>query len=322
MLKRTFLASLMALLASPAAWAQSPWPDKPVKFILSQPAGSGPDNVARLLGERLGKQWGQPVVIDNKPGGQNTIGAQAAAKAPADGHNFYFATAAALVTNSYLFKQLPYDPQKDFVPVVFIARSPFAILVRSDSPVRTVEDLVARSKDMGGQYTLGNEGARTFGGMIARLFNARAKASANLVSYASNGASVQDLLGGHVQAIVADVASTSALVKQGRLRMLAVTSPQPVPGFESVPMLATQYPGLDLVGWFALVAPAGTPRPVIERVGKDMNALLSDPDVVQRMAALGPVAVPGWSPDQLGTFLREEHARWGALAKEIGVLPE
>lgn len=322
MLKRTFLASLMVLLASPAVWAQSQWPDKPVKFILSQPAGSGPDNVARLLGERLGKQWGQSVVIDNKPGGQNTIGAQAAAKAPADGHNFYFATTAALVTNSYLFKQLPYDPQKDFVPVAFIARSPFAILVRSDSPARTVDELVARSKDMSGQYTLGNEGARTFGGMIARLFNARSKANANLVSYASNGASVQDLLGGHVQAIVADVASTSALVKQGRLRMLAVTAPQPVPGFESVPLLVNQYPGMDLVGWFALVAPAGTPRPIIERVGKELNAVLSDTDVVQRMAAMGPVAVSGGSPDQLGTFLRDEHARWGALAKEIGVLPE
>lgn len=106
MRKRTFLASLMVMLAAPAAWAQSQWPQKPVKFILSQPAGSGPDNVARLLGERLGKQWGQSVVIDNRPGGQNTIGAQAAARSPADGYSFYFATTAALVTNSYLFKQL------------------------------------------------------------------------------------------------------------------------------------------------------------------------------------------------------------------------
>lgn len=322
MLKRFFLASLMLLSVAPAAWAQGQWPDKPVKFILSQPAGSGPDNVARLLGERLGKPWGQSVVIENKPGGQNTIGAQAAAKAPADGHSFYFATTAALVTNSYLFKQLPYDPQKDFVPVTFIARSPFGILVRADSPVRSVEDLIARSREMGGQFTLGNEGARTFGGMIARLFNARAKASANLIAYASNGASVQDLLGGHVQAIVADVASTAALVKQGRLRLLAVTAARPVPGFETVPRLADLLPGLDLVGWFALVAPTGTPQAIIDRVSQDVSMALSDPEIVQRMATLGPIAEPGWKPEQLGAFLREEHARWGSLAKEIGVLPE
>ncbi|WP_082522326.1 tripartite tricarboxylate transporter substrate binding protein [Acidovorax sp. Root402] len=322
MLKRTFLASLMVMLAAPAAWAQSQWPHKPVKFILSQPAGSGPDNVARLLGERLGKQWGQSVVIDNKPGGQNTIGAQAAAKAPADGYSFYFATAAALVTNSYLFKHLPYDPLKDFVPVTFIARSPFGILVRADSPVHSVDDLIARSKEMGGQYTLGNEGGRTFGGMITRLFNARSKANANLIAYSSNGASVQDLLGGHVQAIVADVASTAALVKQGRLRLLAVTSSRPVPGFESIPRLADLLPGLDLVGWFALVAPSGTPQTVIDRVSKDVSAVLSDPEIVQRMATLGPIAEPGWTPERLATFLREEHARWGALAKEIDVLPE
>jgi tripartite-type tricarboxylate transporter receptor subunit TctC len=322
MLKRLFLASLVVLSTAPAVWAQSQWPDKPVKFILSQPPGSGPDNVARMLGDRLGKQWGQSVVIDNKPGGQNTIGAQAAAKSPADGYSFYFATTAALVTNSYLFKQLPYDPQKDFVPVTFIARSPFGILVRSDSPVRSVDDLIARSKEAAGQYTLGNEGGRTFGGMIARLFNARSKANANLVSYASNGASVQDLLGGHVQAIVADVASTSQLVKQGRLRLLAVTSARPIPGFESVPRLADQFSGLDLVGWFALVAPAGTPQAVIDRVSKDIGAVLGEPEVVQRMEALGPIAEPGWQPEQLATFLKEEHSRWGSLAKEIGVLPE
>ena len=121
------LCSLLAPLASQAQAPAQTWPDKPVKLVLSQPPGSGPDNVARLLSERLGKQWGQAVVIENKPGGQNVIGAQTAARAPADGQTFYFATTAALVTNAYLFKSLPYDPQKDFVPVAFVARSPFAV---------------------------------------------------------------------------------------------------------------------------------------------------------------------------------------------------
>lgn len=322
--RKTFIAATLAALALSGAWAQAPaWPDKPVKIILSQPPGSGPDNVARLLSDRLGKQWGQAVVIENKPGGQNVIGAQAAARSPADGYTFYFATTAALVTNVYLFKQLPYDPQKDFVPVAFVARSPFAVLVRAESPVRTIEDLVAQSKAATGKFSVGNEGPRTFGGMIARLFNARTKSEANLVSYSSVSVSIQDLIGGHVDSIVADVASTAQLVKQGRLRMLAVTSAKRVPGFESVPALAESLlPGVEMVGWFAVVAPAGTPQPAIERFNRDLNGLLADREIADRIAAIGPIAEAGLKPDQVATFLLAEHNRWGEITKEIGVLPE
>src|SRR5262247_2125321 len=199
MRRRSFALGALAATALPSgALRAQTWPDKPVRWVLSQPPGSGPDNVARILGERLGKLWGQSVVIDNKPGGQNTIGAQAAARSPADGTNFYFATTAALVTNPLLFKQLPYDPQKDFVPAAFVARSPFALLVEANSPVKSVDDLVARSKGEPGKFSIGNEGPRTFSGMIARLFNARTQAAANLVPYASVGVGTQDLMGGHV----------------------------------------------------------------------------------------------------------------------------
>ena len=177
------VTATLGLLAQAQAQAQAQaWPDRPVKWVLSQPAGSGPDNVARLLSERLSKAWGQAVVIDNKPGGQNTIGAQAAARSAPDGYTFYFATTAALVTNAYLFKQLPYDPLKDFVPVGFVAKSPFAVLVEANSPIKSIEDLIERAKAAPGKVTMGNEGPRTFSGMIARLLNARAKVETNLVS--------------------------------------------------------------------------------------------------------------------------------------------
>ena len=325
MLRNSFLTALVTtalVLPCAQADAQGNWPEKPVRLVLSQPPGSGPDNVARLLGDRLGKQWGQAVVIENKAGGQNTIGAQTAARSPADGYTFYFATAAALVTNIYLFKQLPYDPQKDFVPVGFVARSPFAILVKAESPVQTLDDLIARSKAVAGKYALGNEGPRTFGGMIARLFNARAAAQANLVSYASVGVSIQDVIGGHVDAIVADVASTAQLVKQGRLRMLAVTSATRVPGFESVPTLAEKLPGVEMVGWFAVVAPTGTPQAAIEQFNRDLNAALADRDIVDRIGVIGPIAAAGLKPEQVAAFLRDERSRWSAITKEIGVLPE
>lgn len=298
------------------------WPDKPVKLVLSQPAGSGPDNVARLLSERLARIWGQPVVIDNKPGGQNTIGAQFAARSPADGTTFYFATTAALITNPLLFKTLPYDAQKDFVPVAFVARSPFAVLVDTASPVKSIEDLIARAKAEPGKLSLGNEGPRTFSGMIARLFNARTAAQANLVSYSSVGVGVQDLMGKHIDAMVADLASTAALVKQGRMRLLATTSAKRVPGWEQVPSLSEMMPGFDMVGWFAVVAPAGTSPAAIARFNKDVSGLLADREVAERMATMGPIAEPNMSVEQTGAFLRSEMLRWTAITKEIGVLPE
>ncbi|MFZ2295070.1 MAG: tripartite tricarboxylate transporter substrate-binding protein, partial [Polaromonas sp.] len=146
------IAGAILIATSTQLLAQA-WPDKPIKWVLSQPPGSGPDNVARLLSDRLARSWGQSIVIDNKPGGQNIIGAQTAARSAADGYSFYFATTAALITNPLLFKQLSYDPQKDFVPVAFIARSPFALLVKGDSPIKTVEELIARSKADQGNFS-------------------------------------------------------------------------------------------------------------------------------------------------------------------------
>ena len=211
----------------------------------------------------LAKALGQPIVIDNKPGGQNVIGAQAAARSAADGYSFYFATTAALVTNSYLFKTLPYNPQKDFVPVAFIAKSPFAVLVKAESGIANIQELIAKSKATPGTLSLANEGPRTFGGIIARLINARLSMQANLVSYASVGVSVQDVIGGHADAVVADVASTAQLVRQGRLRMLAVTNGKRIAGWEQVPALAEVLPGFEMVGWFGVVAPVGTPQGMV-----------------------------------------------------------
>lgn len=324
MQRRTFNASLMGTalaMAAPALRAQA-WPDKPVKWVLSQPPGSGPDNVARILSDRLSKAWGQAVVIDNKPGGQNVIGAQAVARAPADGSTFYFATTAALVTNPLMFKSLPYDPAKDFVPVGFVARSPFGLLVRAESPIRSIDDLVARSKADPGRVSIANEGPRTFGGMIARLFNSRTGAGANLVPYSSVGVGNQNLLGGQVDVLVTGLASVAGLVKQGRMRVLATTSARRLAGFEQAPALAESLPGFVMEGWLALVAPAGTPAAAIERSNRDLNALLNDKEVAERIGAIGPIVDGSMNVDQVGQFLRSESVRWSEIAKEIGVLPE
>jgi tripartite-type tricarboxylate transporter receptor subunit TctC len=317
----TFALAAGAIAPSAVVQAQA-WPDKPVRFVLSQPPGSGPDNVVRLLGERLGTLWGQAVVIDNKPGGQNTIGAQAAARAPADGSTFYFATTAALVTNAYLFKSLPYDPQKDFVPVAFVARSPFGLLVEANSPLRSLQAFVDKAKAEPGRVTLGNEGPRTFSGMISRVMAARLKIEPNQVPYASIAVATQNLLGGQVEAIVADLASSAGLVRSGKLRLLAVSSAQRVAGFEDVPPLSDSVPGFDMVGWFLIVAPTGTPAALVQRVNRDVNAVLADKGVADRIAAIGPIADATMGVEQVGAFLRAEHQRWADATREIGLLPE
>ena len=317
------MVAVAGIAVGTPAWAQnSVWPDKAIKFVLSQPAGSGPDNVARLLGERLGTALGQPVVIDNKPGGQNVIGAQAAARSAPDGYTFYFATTAALITNTLLFKQLAYDVQKDFVPVAFIARSPFAILVDANSPIQSIDDLIAKSKASNGQFSLGNEGPRTFSGMIARLFNARSKAAANLVPYANVGVGSQNLMGGHVDAMVADLASTAQLAKQGKLRVIATTAAKRVPGWENIPALSEKLGSFDMVGWFAIVAPKGTPSQTITRMNREVNLLLADKELSSRIANIGPLADSSMTEADVAKFLSVEMARWTDVTKEIGILPE
>ena len=266
--------------------------------------------------------WGQAVVIENKPGGQSTIGALAAARAPADGYTFYFATTAALVTNVYLFKQLSYDPQKEFVPVGFVARSPFAILVNAESPVNSDPGADRPVEGQAGAFSIGNEGPRTFGGMIARMFNSRAKAEANLVSYASTGVSAQDLIGGHVDAIVADVASTAALVSRAACGCWRRRPPRASPASTTCRRSSRPFPGLEMVGWFAVVAPTGTPQPAIDRFNKDLSTVLAERDIAERMAVIGPIPEPGLNVERVAAFLRAEHARWSQFTKEIGVLPE
>jgi tripartite-type tricarboxylate transporter receptor subunit TctC len=323
MQRRHFVQAAVLSSITSHAWAQtSAWPDKPVKFVLSQPPGSGPDNVARLLGDRLTKILGQSIVIDNKPGGQNVIGAQAAARSAPDGYTFYFATTAALITNALLFKQLAYDPQKDFVPVAFVARSPFAILVDANSPIKNLDELIAKSKSSNGQFSIGNEGPRTFSGMIARLFNARSKAGANLVPYANVGVGSQNLMGGHVDAMVADLASTAQLAKQGKLRVIATTSAKRVAGWEDVPALSEKFGNFDMVGWFAIVAPTGTPADAIAKMNREVNILLNDKELSGRIATIGPLADASMGVEDVKKFLAAEFARWSDVTKEIGVLAE
>jgi tripartite-type tricarboxylate transporter receptor subunit TctC len=320
--RRAFvIAALVAVAAAGPAQSQT-WPDRPIKLVLSQPAGSGPDNVARILGDHLTRRLGRPIVIDNRPGGQNIIGATAAARAPADGYNFYLGTLASLITNTLLFKTLSYDAEKDFVPVGMIGTVPFALVVPAASPITSIEDFIARAKAAPGKLSLANEGPKTFGGMLAHLLNTRARIEANLVSFSSVSAAVNDTVAAQTDAVIGDVPSTASLVAAGKLRPLAVTSSNRLPSLPAVPALRELLPGFEYVGWLAIVAPAGTPPAVVQRFNQEMDTILRDPEITARLRAIGPVTEGAGTPEALAAFLAAERRRWAKLTQEIGLPPE
>lgn len=317
--RATAAATLAGLL--PAARAQS-WPDRPLKLLLSQPAGSGADAMARMIGEQWSRRLGQPVVIENRPGGQNAIGAQAAAKSAPDGYTFYFATAAALVTNTYLFKSLPYEPKRDFTPVGMVGKVPFAVSVNAASRLNSLQDLVAFAKANPGRLAIANEGPKTFSGIMTRLLAAQLGIEVNSVPYVSVSAGVTDTVGGQIEVLLSDVPSIAQMVKSGKLRPLAVTTAKRLNGWENVPALAESLPGFDFAGWLAVVAPAGTPAPVIQRANRELDAVLSDREMAARLLAIGPMTEGAGSVEQVNAFLNAEHARWAKLTKDLNILPE
>lgn len=298
------------------------WPARPVKFIVAQPPGTSPDIVARFLADRLQRHLGQSVVVENRPGGQNVIGAQAAAKSPADGYTYFFATTAAVITNPLTFKALPYDPQREFVPVAMIAKSPMVIAVNPSVPAKSLAELVALDKAQPGKLAAANEGAKTFGGMMSQMLNKSAGIGLLQVPYNGVSPAIQDTIAGRTQVVLVSSAALLPFLKRGDLRPLAVSAGTRVRGLEDVPTLSETFPGFEYVGWFALFAPAGSPPAALQRVNRDMDRVLSDPEIAKRLYDLGLVNEGAGTPESLNEFLAAERERWGKLVKEIGLQPE
>jgi tripartite-type tricarboxylate transporter receptor subunit TctC len=312
---------LLLLLVAGHAFAQE-WPARPVKFIVSQGPGTSPDITARYLADRLSKLWGQPVVIENRPGGQNVPGAQAAAKSAPDGYTFFYATTAAIVANPYTFKALPYDPQRDFVPVAMIAKSPMVIAVNPTVPAKSLAELVALDKAEPGRLAAANEGAKTFSGMMGQMLNQTAGVRLLQVPYNGVSPAIQDTIANRTQVVLVSSAALLPFLKRGDLRPLAVSAGKRVRGLEDVPTLAETYPGFEYVGWFALLAPTGTPAAIVQKANRDMDKVLTDSEVAQRLFDLGLVNEGAGTPESLAEFLRAERGRWEKLVKDIGLQPE
>ncbi len=314
------VCAVLALAASVNALAQA-WPARPVRLIVSQAAGTSPDIAARLIAERMSRQLGQSLLVENRAGGQNVIGAQAAARAAPDGYTFFFATTAAIVTNPLTFKTLPYDPPRDFDAVGMIAKSPMVVAVGAGVPVKSLAELIALDKSKPNTLSEAHEGPRTFSGMMSQALNLITGMQVLQVPYNGATPAIQDTIGGRTQIVLLSSAAVAPFIKRGDLKPLAVTVARRVAGLENVPALAETYPGFDYAGWFALLAPAGTPREVVLRVNRELNSVLAEPEVAQRLRDLGLVLEPG-TPEALNEFLGAERARWSRLVKEIGLQPE
>jgi tripartite-type tricarboxylate transporter receptor subunit TctC len=323
MKRREFTLAAAALaLSHPLVRAQGGWPERPVKLILSQPAGSGPDILARYLGEHLARTWKQPVLIDNKPGGQNVIGAQAAARSPADGYTLYYATTAAMVTNAFTFKALPYDPVKDFVPVRLVGRSPFVIAAGASFPVKDLAEALAKAKAQPGTVSIATEGPKTFSGMLADSVAQMAGVKLNHVPYTKAPDALQDVIGGRVQLVCLPDAALTAYIKGGQVHALATSTAQRLPEMPNVPSLSETFPGFEYTGWNGVFAPAGTPAEVVTRVNRDIEAVLRQPEVAQRLQALGSMAEARMTVPEFDGFMRSERDRWAKLVKTLGIQPE
>ncbi|QJW83889.1 tripartite tricarboxylate transporter substrate binding protein [Ramlibacter terrae] len=323
MQRRTLVrAAALAPLAALSARAFSQpagWPQRPVKFILSQPAGSGPDILARYVADQLGRIWNQPVVVDNRPGGQNVIGAQAAARSAPDGYTFYYATTAAMVTNVHTFKALPYDPQKDFVPVRLVGRSPFVIAAAANFAVKDLAEAFAKAKAAPGTVSIATEGPKTFSGMLADSVAHMAGVKLNHVPYTKATDALQDVIGGRVQLVCLPDAALTAYLKSGQIRALATSTAQRQADMPSVPALAETFAGFEYTGWNGVFAPAGTPADIVARVNRDTETVLAQADVGQRMQTLGSLPERKMSVAEFDTFMRGERERWAGVVKTLGI---
>ncbi len=307
-------AALCALLVVALAVHAGAFPDRPVRLVVPFPAGGSTDIIGRTLGQKLSETWGQPVVIDNRPGGSTIIGTDLVAKSAPDGHTLLMTTAPFTIVPS-LIDKLSYDPAKDFQPITLINTTPLVVVVNPSVPVRSIKELIALARAKPGALNFGSTGNGGSSHLAGELFNVMAGVKMVHVPYKGNAPALNDLVGGHVDIAFNGLTSAMPLIKAGKLRALAVTSLTRAGALPEVPTLdELGLKGFQAVGWNGLSAPARTPKEVIARINADVVKVLHAPELVERLKAEGSDPV-GNSPEQFAVFLQDETAKWSRIIK-------
>jgi tripartite-type tricarboxylate transporter receptor subunit TctC len=325
MLRRSHLAlltSAMLGLAVPAH-AQT-WPQRPVTVVVSQAAGNSPDVLCRIIADKLGKALGQQFVIENRVGAANLVGTQTVARAAPDGYTFLFATSAALVTNPYTFKKLPYDPIKDFVPVAMVARSNHVLLVNPEVKAKTLPELIALEKSAPGSLSMAVDGPRNISGLIAQSINKQAGTGFVLVPYNTTTNAVQDAITGRIQVTIQSASVAEPFIAANTLRPIAVAGSTRIPSLPDVPAIADTLKSADLQGWFMFMAPIGTPPDIVAKLSAEVARAINSPEVQERAPTLGFDVRIGDAVTPAGAkkFLDAEYANTGKVLQDLGIQPE
>ncbi len=311
--------AFLLLAGMPGANAQEAWPSKPIRLIIPFPPSGGTDLLSRELAAAISAATKWVFVLDNRPGAGGNIGLEAAAKAVPDGYTIAMGQTANLAVNQALYAKNPFDALKDFEPIALVSAQPLVLVVASQSPYKALKDLVAAAKAKPGALNMGSPGNGTVGHIGGELFMRQAGIRGAHVPYKGAGPAVTDLMGGSIDFYFGNSQSVSTLVTSGRLRAIAVTSARRMPTFPNIPTVAESgYPGYEAGTWSGLVAPAGTPRAIVERLNAEVARALQRKDILDRLAADGSEAMGG-SPQRFAEHIRAEHAKWGAVIREAGI---
>jgi len=297
------------------------YPDKPIRIIVPYTPGGFNDTLARTVGQKLQEAWGQPVIVDNRPGGGTLIGTEMAAKAAPDGYTLYMVPFAFAV-NPSLYKKLPYDSLKDFAPITLAASTPNLLVVNPALPVNSVKEVIALAKSKPGKLNYASTGNGSSNHLSMEKFKMMAGVDITHIPYKGSGPAVTDLMGGQVDLMFDNIPNVLPHVKAGKLKMIAVTSPKRSPHVPDVPTVSESgVPGYEVSVWFGIAAPGGTPKPIITKLNAEIVKILNMPDVKQKFAAQG-VDVIGSTPEQFAAYIKEQMEEWGKVVKAAGVTPE
>jgi tripartite-type tricarboxylate transporter receptor subunit TctC len=313
--------AVLAILAAPTvlpAHAET-YPSRPVTIVVPFAAGGGSDLLARLVAQKLEEKFVKPFIIENRPGAATTLAAMQAVRATPDGYTLMQATSSTMAINVSMSKKLPYEPLKDLVPVALLSSSPFFLVVKADSPIKTVADLIALAKAKPNGLNYGSGGPGSMHHLSTELLQSLAGIQMTHVPYKATPPAMNDLMAGHIQVLFGDTTSTLPFIKQGTVRGVAVTTAKRSPAAPDIPTVAETVPGFESASWQMLVAPGATPPEVIALLNQEVHAIFSNPTVIQELERRGIGPALTGNPEEVREFVKNEIVRWSDVVRRAGL---